>query len=197
LFKLLWNTEITWGDTLLLGDENGVSIEAAFILICVNGNYSAALWDINKGRQVSWDSARNFTRMAAYNEENNVWESGDVHGNWGGRSDCENWYGGGHPVTHYAEDLFIDEAYYEGDFFFTNYRQYNGWWYFGLIVTGGSMVFHQWWLAGLSSLYEIGTAIIDVSGTPFQGPKPVIYPVLQYDPSHSLSSPWQIGFSAP
>jgi len=131
LTKLLWGTKITWGDTILLGEDKGRASIYATLVLFANTNDNTlvgGLWNIQAGERVQIEQAAGFDYSAAYNQENDVWESADKNGNqWCTDDNCIQWTGGKQPATHTAEDLFIAENYI--GYGLSNYYYLDGWAY--------------------------------------------------------------------
>ncbi len=194
LFKLLWNTKITWGDTIILGtNKNGAAIHATLVLFAntEDGSLTGALWNIETGERVPWPLARDAEYSAAYNQQNDAWYSADKSGNdWCNRDSCTTW-AGRIPTTHTAEDLFIDKR-YEG-YGLSNYYYLDGWAYaealFGLATLSNPLNLPQK-VALVMSLVFLAHGASDLA------PKSV-YPIVSFIDPHT-APPWYVplfGFS--
>ncbi len=108
MFDMLWNTSITWGDLLFLGDDSGVSTTAMFVLMSYeDGQYAAGLWGLG-GNPIDWSTAKSASKKAAYNAEFNVWEGL-------ARNDAKNWVGT-IPQVNGADSLQLAEGMYDYQF---------------------------------------------------------------------------------
>ena len=81
LFDLLWGTPITWGDVLFMGNQQGVTSAAMFILMTDSDNgssgYYAGLWGLSgqgADMPLTWQSAQQAATLAAYSVQGNSWE---------------------------------------------------------------------------------------------------------------------------
>ncbi len=78
LFDLLWETPITWGDVLFMGNDQGVTGAAMFVLLTNSSDgssgYYGGLWGLSSGMPLDLRSAQQATTFAAYHVQGNSWE---------------------------------------------------------------------------------------------------------------------------
>ncbi len=186
MFDMLWNTSITWGDLLFLGDDSDVSTTAMFVLMSYeDGQYTAGLWGLggqHYGQPVYWDTAKSANKKAAYNAEGNVWE-GLV------RNEAENWVGSIRKVNG-ANSLRLAAGVHNWQF--ATYVDVDGYWALAGAITIAAWVPGGLAAAGVSSTWisfvqggsiaaDVAGLMVDLAGQDW-GPVNGTYPVVYYDP---------------
>ena len=199
LFNMLWNTAITWGDLLFIGDEQGVTTVAMFVLMGYEEGgtyrYRAGLWGVKGeggGRPLDWATAKGASRLAAYNAAQNVWEGMN-------RREAEAWVGTV-PEVEGARSLRLAQGVYE--YQFATYVDLNGWWWVAAGVTvaawppaaAGKLIAQI--IRGAALLVDAAGLAGDVIGLDF-GPVDATYPAVYYDPLRIGRAPYQIHIGPP
>jgi RHS repeat-associated protein len=211
LFDLLWETPITWGDVLFMGNDQGVTSAAMFVLMTNSSDgssgYYAGLWGLSgqdSGMPIDWRSAQRATTLAAYSVQGNSWEGMTPRqaASWVG----ETWLQA-LPAINGVWSLHKTPA--SANYHFSTYMDYNGWWWAAAGVTIVS------WAPGALAAIGVSPAVVkvvqwlavtvdaiglasDVGGRNFPpGPVDAAYPAIYYDTLGVGRAPWQLHFSPP
>ena len=196
LFDLLWETPITWGDVLFMGNEQGVTSAAMFVLMTDSDDgssgYYAGLWGLSgqgADMPLRWQSAQQAATLAAYGVSGNSWEGM-------ARRQAETWVGDAWMQTLPAINGIwsLHKRPESTNYHFSNYMDYNGWWW-----TFAGVTIASWGGPGYASLIARGALTIDAIGLVSDatgwdfppGPVDMSYPAVYYDPIMTRA-PWQL-----
>jgi RHS repeat-associated protein len=138
LFALLYNTSIRWGDTILLGNANGVLLEITLILIySEESGYSPGFVNNRTGGLERNIDFSKYSRMAAYNQKTNNWVGYDGYSDgWGSDSAARDW-AGFTPASHYR-GIKLSKDYIGWNWYI--YSDQDPWWYVLAGASGGLAV---------------------------------------------------------
>ncbi|WP_423222644.1 RHS repeat-associated core domain-containing protein [Candidatus Amarolinea aalborgensis] len=210
LFDLLWETPITWGDMLFMGNEQGATSAAIFVLMTDNDDgssaYYAGLWVLSgQGADMprSWQSAQQAATLAAYSVSGNSWEGM-------ARRQAETWVGDDWMQTLPAINGIwsLHKRPESANYHFSTYMDYNGWWWAAAGITVAA-----WAPGGLARIVGIGMArligggalVVDAAGLAgdvfgwevLAGPVDAAYPAVYDDPQQIGRAPYQLHVTGP
>jgi RHS repeat-associated protein len=198
LFDLLWETPITWGDVLFMGNKQGSTSAAMFVLMTDSDDgssgYYAGLWGLSgQGADMPqrWQSAQQAATLAAYSVSGNSWEGM-------ARRQAETWVGDDWmqtlPTINGIWSLHKKPE--SANYHFSTYMDYNGWWWAFAGVTIAS------WSASGPAFLTLSALGVDAAGLIADlfgyelGPTNAMYPAVYYD-RMMTRAPWQMHLSPP